>query len=66
MPKKGNNEPNMTSPFSPELGAIMRDDPAYNQLGDASYSESKSPEATAGIGEEPSGKKSSPNYPKYL
>ncbi|WP_026572925.1 hypothetical protein [Bacillus sp. UNC438CL73TsuS30] len=56
------NQPKVTIPFSPEIIAVMKDDPVFPQLGHQSYPEisKRSSEEGNKIPED----QGSPNYPE--
>ncbi|MDR7002080.1 hypothetical protein [Neobacillus niacini] len=62
MQEKKNNQPNVNNPFSPELIAVMKDDPVYPQLGHQSFPETTKRKSEAGNGNVE--EQSSSNFPE--
>ncbi|MED1467549.1 hypothetical protein [Bacillus salipaludis] len=56
------NQPKVNIPFSPEIIAVMKDDPFYPQLGHQSFPEIS--KRTSGEGNKISEEEGSPNYPE--
>ncbi|MDQ6598461.1 hypothetical protein E2K98_14855 [Bacillus salipaludis] len=56
------NQPKVNIPFSPEVIAVMKDDPVFPQLGHQSFPE-KSKQTTE-LGNKISEDQGSPNYPE--